>query len=827
MWLLKNDIANLHFTRHNYQLASSTWSNMVFKYSAIGWTCIDAKIIQKLATCFKSSNEIEKYIQSLVFLVSSACAESDTQGGLFEERIVRGWVLELNSVLPNMSEPMDTNAVPIFKTNVLSLINKLGDDDGLLLEVEVWSKLPEKFFVDEISVLLDGGIQSEMTFQIFKVELNPGSNILRMVCDSSSMPGTYAPKSTQIKISKLNFHCEFEEFENVVTDQGISAAVDTTVGVLGNSPEFGTNAKSFKKKNGKFLVKRITNSILVDVGVPDIVSYKNPKNCIRFRINSCASTMKSSSMNVTSVNGELQMKEVASVEFTISNNNGHEQTVTKRKLETIDGNIMLPDVSKQSIIEFDLEYLPNFGEKFWNQHELKIVISYTTDNEKRKLFLSTEKLKLNIPFNVSHDVKFLKDGRAILQFNVIGVDDIPLRFNSNSLDSENLNVEEITGCDNVQTIFRNQNHSYLYFFDVDGFKRNEKLKFSVNYHSVYKEIESFIQSELTRTLSKFSKEKYAGFLRYFIRNHVLTNLDYLDYAVFEEFSIFSILFKTTSLKGSTDDEENGVDVNLNVLKNELESEDELVCAELAELMEQFFKQLQKIPKTVIQESLKVRNYTVDYEFSIPFNKVILLCEYVLDETSKSCKLGELINVDIIVSIQEWQIADIQLLDCVLEIEIDNNHWMISGRRKELLKLQKNNHHNKSIILAPLQPGLLPLPKITINTIPQPIESTADLSTHENQPYQIDTILPNSGTQILVLPQSESHKIFIPDPTPQSRRPSAFGGPIPPSKEQQQLKQFMYPMRTSLPPGLNNRVSMIRSSSSPVSNLGKAVVGGKN
>ncbi|KAJ1546844.1 hypothetical protein HK096_004628, partial [Nowakowskiella sp. JEL0078] len=318
MWLLKGDIALLHFTRFQYAAAAEMWETMCFKYSANGWNSIDAMILEKLAVCQKNLNQTTKYIQSLLFLISNS--------ELFSRGQVESWVDELSVAIPHMEDRIDTDTKPIFQTMVIDLINKLGDDDGLVVEVDINSFMPKEFCVEEITLLLDGGDQNEMLFQSSNVVLKNGSNNIRMICDRTSAPGSYTAKSIHFSIGKLSLHCDlFNEAE----------------------------------KPKVLWIHEIANSISVTLGAPDFLSAEKTNHTISFKIYTQKNSIRDASLTVTPM-GSLKFLEVDFVDFVIYSIdvNGKKVSENHQPLETLDGNLIIPACDENSCIEFSLDFEP-------------------------------------------------------------------------------------------------------------------------------------------------------------------------------------------------------------------------------------------------------------------------------------------------------------------------------------------------------------------------------------------------------------------------------------------------------------------------------------
>ena len=184
--LLKGDLAFLHFHRQHYTEAIAILSELCLKPSLLGgggsgsggtltrttsssnlssppfqgWYLLDNWLLKLLKQCTKENGQVNQHVQALLQLI-----ENWILGGRQKDLLdsCREWVDELCQAVGKMDSRMLTSSIilffffctnlhgraaisrymeSMFAVQVTRLLQKLGDDDGLILEITIKSYLP-------------------------------------------------------------------------------------------------------------------------------------------------------------------------------------------------------------------------------------------------------------------------------------------------------------------------------------------------------------------------------------------------------------------------------------------------------------------------------------------------------------------------------------------------------------------------------------------------------------------------------------------------------------------------------------------------------------
>ncbi|RKO85193.1 hypothetical protein BDK51DRAFT_27961, partial [Blyttiomyces helicus] len=492
---------------------------------------------------------------------------------------VKDYVKELNDAASKMEKTVVREDDPIFVPTVLTLINRVGDDDGLVVEVDIHSKLCEVFRFNDIGLALLGGEANDFWCTQKDVELKPGGNVVRLVGEKTSVPGTYVADRLAMQAGKLRFN--YKELQS-------------------------------KSRKHMFRINENATSLKVAVSLPDPLVYGESHNNLLVKIFTRQNTIKSGFVSISPVTG-MTLLNVKAVTFrTITCSEEPHPIAREQTIETADGKMAIPSCGENEMMEFWLPYiLPSDGKT--HEHKLKIVLTYVTEDRKRRLHSTIEKVKLAMPFVVSQSTVYNTSG-IMLQMKLTGNEEIPWRIVETTLSTPpNFHVEEFP-CSTDPTIFHRQDFSYLFRLTPKeaalpdtGTKRssffeplNPKVQFSITYYSSGEEIETYILTLLDTLLESRNLRKYSGFLTHYLRDHVLSDLDFIAYGMRDVVHLEP--FNRAPLEGL------------------LTSEEAQVREELVDLMDGFLKSVSKISAQEVRKTVQIRPTTLIYQMEPPVCK---------------------------------------------------------------------------------------------------------------------------------------------------------------------------------------------------------------
>ncbi len=134
MRLLKADLAFHSFSKKNYSEACLLWESIVNHYKSEGWSHLAANILQLLIQCYKELQDSTNLVRCALDLLA------------IHKVLPKQEALEAVSILNRVSKSMEsalTRDSSLFvKVKVVDLINKVGDDEGSVIQVAFTSLLP-------------------------------------------------------------------------------------------------------------------------------------------------------------------------------------------------------------------------------------------------------------------------------------------------------------------------------------------------------------------------------------------------------------------------------------------------------------------------------------------------------------------------------------------------------------------------------------------------------------------------------------------------------------------------------------------------------------
>jgi hypothetical protein len=129
---LQGDLAYLHFHRNEFQNAADIWESILPNYINDKWSVLEAGILENLIICYKSLGQRKHSCR-----VTSGILASPVCPG---EKAV-GWVKELEIATKEMEGALHCRDWRCLKIQVRELLNKVGDDEGIVINCTVSSEL--------------------------------------------------------------------------------------------------------------------------------------------------------------------------------------------------------------------------------------------------------------------------------------------------------------------------------------------------------------------------------------------------------------------------------------------------------------------------------------------------------------------------------------------------------------------------------------------------------------------------------------------------------------------------------------------------------------
>ena len=131
--LFLHDIARIHYSRNRYADACEIWEQISQQYVDQNWKSISIFILENLAVCQKGLGKITPFIKTCFYLVRNP--------NLIHFRKVNDYFKDILLHASKMEEHAAFESPDFFHVKVLSVQNKLADDDVMTLTISVMNML--------------------------------------------------------------------------------------------------------------------------------------------------------------------------------------------------------------------------------------------------------------------------------------------------------------------------------------------------------------------------------------------------------------------------------------------------------------------------------------------------------------------------------------------------------------------------------------------------------------------------------------------------------------------------------------------------------------
>lgn len=133
-WTMKSDQAYLLFHRGTYQKAIEIWESILPKYVSDRWSVLEAGILEMLVQCYLKviPNQYTGFCRVASGLLASPVCPPERRVQLTKD---------LEKASRNMERTLHCRDWPCLRIRVLNLLNKVGDDEGIIADCVVTSLL--------------------------------------------------------------------------------------------------------------------------------------------------------------------------------------------------------------------------------------------------------------------------------------------------------------------------------------------------------------------------------------------------------------------------------------------------------------------------------------------------------------------------------------------------------------------------------------------------------------------------------------------------------------------------------------------------------------
>ncbi|KAJ3288846.1 hypothetical protein HK104_007926 [Borealophlyctis nickersoniae] len=686
MWLMKGDIAHLHYARSRLLEASEVWESMVYNYSSNGWYDLDTIILERLSECQKQLGQLHKYVESCMYLMANSA--------LLSAERVSEFVKDVGEVAGRMDSPVVRHNDQVFRVQVLSLIDKIADDDGIIVEIEVHSSLPSDFKFSDMALVFSGEESHQFRCNLSDVTLRPGSNVLKLLGDRTAAPGNYSAERLKMQIGKLQFRYTLHD------------------------P---------RRRKRLFYIGESVTSLKVFVGMPDKCTYGDTPTSFTVRVYTGHNTISSGTMTINVISGAT-LPVMKSVLFrTTSSLEGNAPIAKEQNIETVEGKLSLPASAENDVVEFSVPFVTEVGKgdgkSGATEIKLKVTLNYTTGDGRRRLQSTTETVKLVWGLGIDHSVEQTGAG-PWLQFAITGNEQTPMRIVGVDLNPTTLFEAKRFGKVEETTLFQHQHASVLYRLSTK--------------EASTPELEQFIQHHLDISIESHGMKRYAGFLTHFIRSHIVSHLDAVDYAMRDVLKVPVC--------------------ERNVVEGSVKGEDAEVKEKVWAVVESFVEAIQGVAADQVRKVVRVRPKVLTYVLDPPVCKVLIESEL---RVSMPMSIGTVIASKITVRVGVWDSGTLPSgVEISYDMDVDYGCWMVAGRKRGVINIKPDDEPITIFVsLVPLIAGRILLPRI-IMTLHHSAGASGAVS--EQVASTVHLVHTNPSEQVLVLPRTQSTRTLIKD-----------------------------------------------------------------
>ncbi|KXS17548.1 hypothetical protein M427DRAFT_110316 [Gonapodya prolifera JEL478] len=653
MFLVKGDSALLHFHRARYAIAGELLENMCTRYSATGWSVIEASLLEKLAVCQKETKQYAKYLMSCLSLM-----ELGTIKMLGKERI-EFYQMEAITYSEVMEEEItstlneDSDDV-LFKIAVTSFTENVGDDDGSTAEVVVVSALPRDFPIHSISMSMTSSNQDPMLFTCGATTIQPGANKISVQCDRVPLPGEFVVNQVLLRLGKLTFLSDFAKHPTPTTF------------VLEESPMY----------------------LWTIVGLPDTGTFDDTPTDILVRIYTRRNDVNSGTLQMSfqPIGAVGRVNQVAA---RISAETDPE-AATEVMLDVTDGVISLPECGELQVIDITVpfeatEMLPQDIEL-----SVKSTVIYVVPDGRRRVQAFKDSLQLAQPMDVVRNTLVYEDG-AFVDVTITNVNVMPIRITSALFEGLGDNCEQF-GLPNPNTTLQcGQTLRLACQVPADADVRSNGLDGTVKiqYHFVHEEIEAFLIRTLDNLLSAHSCQRYSGYFAAFAIRCVLNRVDYDAYAASDVVTF-----------PPWDPEE---------CARDLRGEPEGAGERAVKVAEELLQICSTTSRASIFKAIRLRHKTLTTKVQVRFSKLTVSVH--LEPPTIPASLGVPLPCQLEVRVLHHP-EGAPPVSLAYEVA-ETQEWAVDGWRRKTVTVEPTKPFSTQISLIPLVPGRLSLPRVSV------------------------------------------------------------------------------------------------------------------
>ncbi|ORY37942.1 hypothetical protein BCR33DRAFT_854401 [Rhizoclosmatium globosum] len=660
--IVKGDIASLHFHRKRYSEASQYWEEIIAQFSGNGWESMDEVVLEKLIVCQKELGKNAALVDACLRLVGSPSFDAATKGAQYVD-------LMNGAVFGAAKEPAGAvfSALKIFKVNVTRFINRIGNQDSHILEVQIDNQLPKDLQIHEIQGTLTGGKETAgltctTATTTTNVTLTPGPNTIRLSCERVSSTGVYLVETVTLKIG--------------------NASVEYPI------PRTGIKKRAFH-------VKAQVDAFNVSANLTHPGG--GGKRAVEILVNRAVKAVQSASVRVIGVDSVF-VSTPSRVSVDIRNERGSIVRQRTEDVEVQDGQFVENEFGVDDVLEFSLPVLVDVGHT--GNVSIKLAVVWVSvEDGKEHTFSTVVVMPVRKAMEVSHRL-FPRGSNSLLQVMVVGGSKVPLRIDDVLISGlTGFQLTDFSNLDNT-ILFENQTVSLVFLLehsDLSSPCHGQKGNITIKYHTIDEEINQHLERRLTAFLTPKNKTKYSNFLSAQCRK--LLDLDANKYSLLGRLTFPTVL-------------------DVDALKAAMETEETDVIEEVSKLFVEFVSEFWgSVEAKAVKEEGFVDEATwkqIGHTFETSDYQIVLSADLKpkLPASTKSIVVGDILPVELKISSTFWSAVD-EAVDAVYEITVNEANWVLAGHKRHKFQFKKGHDSSFTFNLVSVGAGKLLLPSVSV------------------------------------------------------------------------------------------------------------------
>nr|KAJ3421268.1 hypothetical protein HK105_004073 [Polyrhizophydium stewartii] len=667
--------ASIHVTNlaEDYEKAAEIWERVAFRHSESGWHHIET---------------------SCLYLVSHP--------KLMDAQKAEQLVDELNGAAIAMAEPISRHMSDLFGVSIASVINRAGDDDEIVIELNIRSVLVKDFNMTRVLLTLTAGDGKEMICECHNVVLHTGKNLARVSCKKSTIPGNYSPSTVTMESGNLHFYYDLHPFD--------------------------------RKKGVR--INETAASLKMTASLPRTIVQGESASTIAFEILTRSNSVKSGVLSISTLTN-IAFAHQSAVRCTVSSAGG--DVVSTKDVSFGGGKMQLPDAGPNERISFALPF--SLAQDTRNtDHKLKLLLSCATDDGRKRLHSSILRVSLVPTFAIDSSMIHEHDG-SLIQIGMRCKEGAPMRVLAATLAATGEPDVKPIETIGQQIAFPGTPISLLFQLgaaashDVETYTPTCSLTLTVSYVPVNDEIEAFVQARLEAVLAKQGLSRFTGFFFNFLARTLLPQIDAFESSAFGALDFGK--FDAAALEPLLSDEEPA-------------TRGKLVAAAAA-----LWEELAGVSLDTVTAESKLAPLKLVFTATHAVPRVIahtcIRVESLSDRT-----VGSAIPCTILVTPLTWILpAKQDQLEVELELDINFAVFAIAGKKRGI----RDKPAELRVLLCPLQAGQILLPRVqaTVLGLPADAVSVQNVSTGA----QISVLPRRQSAKIFVSETPDALKAVLP------------------------------------------------------------------